>query len=71
MKHVTIHSSNKEWNGAQVVGIGKDSLTGERDVLIVHHPHFAYDLEFYGKPDAQGRRQNVGNAAFWVTEEVR
>jgi hypothetical protein len=67
MTTVTIHSYDKRWENAEVVGIGKDTLTGEDDVLIVHHPEFVDDADFYAKPDARGRHFNVGNRAFWIT----
>jgi hypothetical protein len=68
MREVTIHTYSKEWKGAVIVGTGKDSFMQTEDVLIVQHPEFKYGLDFYATPDAQGKRYNVGNRAFWITE---
>jgi hypothetical protein len=67
MEIVTIHSYAKQWEGATIVGTGTDSFTGEQDVLIVQHPEFEYNTEYYAKPDEQGRHLNVGNNSFWIT----
>jgi len=69
MIKVTIHSYNTQWRGAEIVGVGKDSLRGIEDVVIVHHAAFVYDPEFYAEADVEGRHFNVGNAAFWLTYE--
>ena len=63
----TIHSHNNRWDNAKVVGYGKDSFTGQKDIVLVQHPHFgAVDLEFYNEPDTDGKCHNVGNAAYWL-----
>jgi hypothetical protein len=67
MQQVTIHSHNDQWANAQVLGVGKDTFTGEDDVFIVRHPDFENPLDFYAEPDAQGRHLHVGNSAFWIT----
>lgn len=66
---VTIHTDNKAWKNAEIVSVGKDTLTGDKDVLVVRHPDFEDDLDFYAKSDDQGKHHNVGNAAFYVTME--
>ena len=66
-EQVTIHTYDRQWENAQIVGVGKDTFTGEDDVLTVRHPDFDGDRDFYAEPDEQGSHLNVGNAAFWVT----
>jgi hypothetical protein len=66
METVTIHSYNAQWDNAQIIATGTDSLTGERDVLIVRHPSFEQDTEYYAQSDEHGRHLNVGNNAFWM-----
>ncbi len=66
---VTIHSHNNQWENAEVVGVGKDAFTEEDDVLIVRHPDFKQDVDFLAEPDEQGKHLNVGNAAFWITQD--
>jgi hypothetical protein len=67
MKQVTIHSHVKQWEGAQVVGVGKDTFTGQDDVLVVTHPTLNGQMDFYAEPNAEGNHLNVGNNAYWVT----
>ena len=68
----TIHSHNNQWDNAQVVGYGQDSLTGQKDIVLVQHSHFgAVDLEFYAQPDEDGKCRNVGNAAYWLEMDLR
>jgi len=66
METVSIHTYNTQWNNAQIVGTGRDNFTGEQDVLLVRHPSFEQDTEYYAQPDEQGRHLNVGNNAFWI-----
>jgi hypothetical protein len=67
MEIVTIHSYAKQWSDARIVTTGKDSILGTRDIFMVRHPAFEYDVEFYATPDEQGRHLNVGNNSFWIT----
>lgn len=71
MERVTIHTYDRSWEGAKVVGTGSDSFTTEQSVLIVQHPHFGNggDIDFYAAVDEQGRHLNVGDAAYWLTIE--
>lgn len=68
----TIRSYNNRWDNARIVGYGKDSFTGQKDIVLVQHPQFgAVDLEFYINPDEDGKCHNVGNAAYWLDYPMR
>ncbi len=66
MGQVTIHTYDRQWEGARVIGVGMDTLTGVHACILVRHPDFAADLEFAASGDAEGRHFNVGNSAFWI-----
>lgn len=68
---VTIHTYSKAWKGAQIVGVGEDTFGQGNPIFIVRHPDFGDgdDAHFYQQPNHEGKRLNVGNAAFWIEEE--
>lgn len=65
---VTIHTYDRSWRNAKIVRTDKDNLEGTRDVFIVRCPEYFEndELHFYQQADSQGKRYNVGNAAFWI-----
>jgi hypothetical protein len=65
MGQVTIHTYDRQWEGAEIIGMGIDTLTMHACVLV-RHPAFDTSLSFYAASDEEGRRFNVGNSAFWI-----
>ena len=68
MAKVTIHTYDKQWEGAEVVGVGQHPHSRE-NTLIVQHPDFKYNPEFIAEEDEDGKHLNIGSAAFWITRD--
>lgn len=66
---VTIRSYDTSWEGVEVTGVGKDSFTGVHDVFLIAHPEFG-EMEFYAERDEHGCYTQVGNAAFWIEDQL-
>lgn len=61
-----VAAHDRRWEDAKIVGVGDDTFGLGNPVYIVRHPHFEHDMDFYQKPDEEGKHLNVGNGAFWI-----